>query len=426
MSDNAAPTPRKNPVFTIFLTVFLDLLGLTIIIPVLAPLLVDSLEVFGPEVELQTRTLTLGAVIGTFALMQFFSAPFLGALSDKYGRRKVLFYSLYASLLGYILFGLGIIWGSLEIMFLGRIVGGLGSGNISVIYSSIADVSSAAEKARNFGIVGMAFGLGFVIGPVLGGFLADPEIVSWFSSSTPFFFSALLVALNIVLVYFRFPETNLHPNRELQPNLGGAMRNLVKAFGHPQLRSIFLVIFFFTFGFAFFTQFFQVFLIGKFEYDESDIGLLFGYIGVLIALTQGLLVRALSKRVGPMKLVLFCLPLLVLAFIVLVFPDTSLGLYLVMPGVAVAQGLTSPNLYAIVSNSVPEDQQGETLGMQQSMQSLGQLVPPLIGGYAVAQVLTMPIWLAAGTVFLGWVIFVWQFGKKALKEGPPQDVEAGE
>lgn len=393
----------KDPILTIFFTVFLDLLGVTLIIPILAPLLIDSYELLGPEVSFDERTQTMGFLIAVFSICQFISSPFLGSLSDKFGRKKVLFYSLFITFFGYLIFVSGIIYNNILLLFLGRALSGIAAGNISIIFSAIADVSGVEQKARNFGIVGIAFGLGFIIGPVLGGMLADPSLVSWFSFTTPFFFAAFLVVINLFLVWFNFPETLLEPKKDSRVSLFAAFQNLAKAFRHMELRNIFLVVFLFTFGFAFFTQFFQVFLIEKFSYDQSDIGLLFGFIGVNIALTQGLLVRVLSKRFSPAQVTLVAMVCLVLAFIALLIPDTNLGLYLVIPGVALTQGLASPNLSAIISNSVSADKQGETLGLQQSMQSLAQAIPPIISGYAISFALEFPIWMAAISTFFAWL-----------------------
>jgi len=220
----------------------------------------------------------------------------------------------------------------------------------------------------------------------------------------------------LMLVWYNFPETLLSPNKEVRVSLLAGFNNLGKAFQHLELRNIFLVVFLFTFGFAFFTQFFQVFLIKKFSYDQSDIGLLFGFIGINIALTQGVLVRILSKRFSPAQVTVVSMLLLAFAFIILLIPDTNLGLYLVIPGVALTQGLASPNLSAIISNSVSADKQGETLGMQQSMQSLAQAVPPIISGYAISFALEFPIWMASLSTFFAWIFFLVIFKKVSKPE----------
>ena len=348
----------------------------------------------------------MDSLVATFSIFQFFGAPFFGSMSDKYGRRKVLFFTLFISLVGYLLFALGVYIRSLEMLFIGRSIAGIGSANISVIYSAIADISDSDSKAKNFGLVGMAFGLGFVIGPVLGGVFSDSSIVSWFNFGTPFLLAALLVIINIFQAYFRFPETLKHLNPKVNLSFLGGWANLKKAFSHPSLRTIFSVIFLFTFGFSFFTQFIQVYLIQKFAFDQADIGYLFGYIGVIIAFTQGGLLRIIANKVRPKPLVAVCLFALSVAFLILLIPDSTLGIYLFMPGVAIFQGLTMPNLSAIVSNTVPSHLQGETLGMQQSMQSLANTVPPVIGGFAVAFALNFPILLAAGCTFIAWVVFI--------------------
>lgn len=401
-----------NPMPTIFLTVFMDLLGLTLIIPILAPLLIDSNDLLGPEVSEGSRNLWYGIVIGIFSLCQFVGAPLLGSASDRVGRKRVLYITLSGTLVGYLFIAYSIWTGSLVLLLIGRAIQGLSAGNISVIYSAIADISKPEEKAKNFGLVGVAFGLGFIIGPVMGGVLSDPEIVSWFSFVTPFLVSATLVVLNLFMVHFLFPETNVNRNPDAPIAVLAGLQNLGKAFRSPDLRSIFIVVFFFTFGFTFFTQFIQVYLIRDFSFDQADIGYLFGYIGFVIAFTQGVLVRYLSGRVAPaniLRVALFCLSI---AFMLLLIPDQTLGLYLLMPLVAINQGIANPNISATVSNMAPAHLQGQTLGMQQSVQSLAQIIPPLIGGFALSISASSPIWLASGSIFIAWLAFVVQFGLK--------------
>ena len=413
-------TNRRTPIFTIFLTIFIDLLGVGIIIPILAPLLLDKGGMLPPEVSFAQRTQILGFLIATFSLFQFLFAPLLGSMSDKYGRKKVLFSTLFVTFFSYLLFAYGIYVHNIVILFISRAFQGIAASNISIIYSALADISTPQSKAKNFGLVGMAFGLGFIIGPVLGGVLSDDSLVSWFSFSTPFLLAAGLALVNIFLVKYEFQETltELNVNAKITPFAG--LKNLKKAFSNEVLRVVFLVVFFFTFGFTFFTQFFQVYLIEKFYFDQSDIGFLFGYIGILLVFTQGVLVRAASRRLDPQAVLVFSLLLLMVGYLVLLIPDTTGGLYAVLPLIPIAQGLTSPNLSAMISNSAPRHLQGETLGMQQSVQSLAQLLPPIIGGFVVALTIDIPMWLAAGCALLSWLVFIFGYWKKSKKKKAAQ------
>ncbi|GAB4418222.1 MAG: tetracycline resistance MFS efflux pump [Bacteroidia bacterium] len=402
-------TRRSNPFPTFLLTVFLDMLGLTIIIPILAPLLKESGGMLAADIGDAGRNQLYGLLLAVFSVCQFLSAPLLGSLSDRYGRKRVLFGSLFLTLGGYLLFAWGVHVETLWMLFAGRALSGLAAGNLSVIYSAVADLSKPEEKARRFGLLGVAFGVGFIIGPAIGGLLGNSEVVSWFSYATPFLFSAALVALNLVLVYFNFPETLAVANTQVHISPAAGFHNLQKAFTNPALRTVFLTVFFFTFGFSFFTQFFQIYLIDRFAFDEGDIGLLFSYIGIMIALTQGGLVRYTSRRFTPVQVLSVSLGLLVVAYLCQLLPDSPGGLYLVVPLIAISQGLSNPNLSALISNTAPPHLQGETLGMQQSVQSLAQMLPPLIGGYAVTMALALPMWLAAGSTLVCWIIFMTYF-----------------
>lgn len=405
-------TPQKSPVGTIFLTTFIDLLGVGLIIPIVAPLLLESNQMLSPEISYGTRTQLLGYLISTFSIFQFISSPILGSLSDKYGRRKLLYVTVFATIFSYTLMGISIYIGNIYLFFLGRGLTGFAAGNLSVIYSALADISTPETKPKNFGLIGAAFGLGFIVGPVIGGLLSDSSLVSWFHYSTPFFASALLAFVNLAVIYKEFPETLKVPNPNVKVSLLTGLQNIQKAFvSNAVLRTIFLVAFLFVFGFTFFTQFFQVYLIKKFAYQQRDIGLFFGYIGILISITQGGLVRIFAKKFKSAQILSITILTMSLGYLVVLIPDVSWQLYLFMPMISISQGLTFPNVSTLVSNAAPAHLQGETLGMQQSIQSLAQIFPPIIGGIAVAFSLEFPMYLAAGCCFVAWAIFVAKFGR---------------
>jgi DHA1 family tetracycline resistance protein-like MFS transporter len=395
----------KLSVLPIFFTVFLDMLGLGIIIPILPAVLLDPRSSVLPlAFSFSTRTLIYGFLIASYPLAQFFGAPILGTLADQKGRKKLLTISLLGTLVGYVLFALGIVYNSIFLLFIGRILDGFTGGNISIAQSSIADISTPETKSRNFGLIGMAFGLGFIIGPYVGGKISDPSIVSWFTYATPFWLSVILTLINILLVLWYFPETLINARKVKVSALTG-IRNIQKAFTYKDLRTMFLVGFLLTVGFNFFTQFFQVFLIGKFQFNQSKIGDLFAYMGIWIALSQGLFLRPLSKRYKPMSILSVSIILLALTFPLLLLPTKAIGIYLIIPFIAIFQGLTQPNSTAIISNLADKDKQGEILGINQSIMSLAQALPPIIAGFITSISLNLPTIFAAGSTLLAWLIF---------------------
>ncbi len=400
----ARPTGQAR-LATIFLTVFLDMLGIGIIVPIVAPLLLDTSSNLIPEATpFGQRTMLIGLLISSFSIAQFFGSSVLGTLSDRFGRKKVLIASITGTTLGYAIFGLGIVTGQLWLLFAGRLLDGFMAGNLAVIYSAIADISTPESKSKNFGLVGAAFGMGFVVGPFLGGQLANTELVSWFNYATPFWVSALLGLVNVLVIWQYFGETLLvKVHKPLSWTSG--FTNIRKAFENEKLRSIFTVSFLFVFGFTFFTQFFQVYLIEKFDYREADIGMLFGYLGVWIAITQGALIRPVMKRFTPDQVIRLATIILSVVLLLLLVPDQSWQIFLIIPFISISQGLTSPNITATVSNLADADIQGEILGINQSVNSFAQLLPPLIGGILVGFDIRMPLLVSATFMFLAWLVF---------------------
>lgn len=407
---------QKSPLLTIFFTVFIDMLGVGIVIPVIAPILLYPEHNMLPlEFSMHTRTIILGFLIASYPIAQFFGAPILGALSDRYGRRKLLAISLIGTLIGYLLFATAILQQNIYLLFASRLLDGFSGGNISIALSSIADFSDEKSKSKNFGMVGAAFGLGFILGPYIGGKLADPSIISWFNAATPFWFAAILTLINLLFVVAAFPET-LREKLNTPVSMFTGIQNIGKAFQLKHLRIIFLVVFFLTLGFNFFTQFFQVFLINKFDYKISEIANVFAFMGIWIVVAQGAIQRPLSKRYSPLSVIRFSTILLGITLPLLLLPNESKYIFFVLPFIAIFQGLTQPNMISVVSSQAGKDTQGQILGINQSIQSLGMAIPPIIAGYINIVDINLPIATASLCILSGWGVLILFFKKKRTVE----------
>lgn len=388
------------------------MLGVTIIIPVIPALFFEGNSTFfDPSFSENNRSLLYGLLLSCYPLMQFFGAPILGALSDRHGRKPILRISILGSIIGYLLFGYAIIIKNIYLLFFARLLPGFMGGNISIVMSAIADISDDQSKAKNFGLVGAAFGIGFILGPAIGGILADSTVVSWFNHATPFWFTAILAIINFVLIYSIFPET-LKEKRNEKVSLLKGMQNVATSFKSPNLRAIFAVVLLLALGFSFYTQFFSVLLLQKFEYTEKSIGFLYGWIGIWLAITQGLIVRRMSGKIASEKVLTFSIAAVGIGIIILLIPDNDYWFYMINPFIAIAYGLTSPNLTTVISNQATASRQGEILGINQSMASLGTSIPPLIAGYLNTLNENYP--LMAGSMFIlcAALVFVFVFQRR--------------
>jgi MFS transporter, DHA1 family, tetracycline resistance protein len=411
---------NKKTLLTIFFTTFLDLLGFGLIIPVLAPMIVNNNSsifagIYSPEI----RSVIYGILMASFPLAQFFSSPIIGGISDKIGRRKVLIMSIFVIIIGYISFSLGVHFHSLILLLLGRLIPGIGSGNIVIVFSAMADISDKKNKTKNFGLIGVAFGLGFILGPLVGSQLSNSHLVSWFDYATPFYAATLMSIINLIFALLYFPET-LKMTSKVKISLMTGFTNISKAFNMPNLRTMFIIVFIYTFGFSFFTQFFPIVLINQYSFDEKQIGIIYGFLGLCVALSQGVLLRKMASIYSPRLLASYSLPLLGAAFLALVIPKESYYIYIIIPFLSVANSLAMPSLTTIISNLGTASDQGEILGINQSMSSLAQAIPPIIGGFLTISHYNLPIIFSAACAFLAWAIFMGN--KKNIKDVKPTEI----
>ncbi len=400
---------KRSPLLVIFLTIFIDLIGIGILIPVVPQLLAnpDSPQYLLPTgMSLDNGYLLLGVLTASYTIMQFIAAPILGQLSDKFGRRPILIASLAGTSLGYVLFAIAIIIHNIPLLFASRMLDGITGGNISVAQAAIADISTPENRAKNFGLIGAAFGLGFIIGPYIGGQLANPDYGSWFTAATPFWFAALLAFINIISILFLLPETNKR-KKAAAIDWTKSFHDIIKALKIQKLRWLFIVNFLYIAGFTFLTTMFGVFLIDRFGFREASIGNFFAYIGIWIVITQAILTRFIAKHFSERAVVSVSLigtGIMMLFFLV---PGPWMVLLAVVPFFSMCNGLTQANFMALISRSAPDTVQGEVLGINASVAALAQSIPPIIAGYVASLLHPSSTLLTAAliTIFSG-IVFL--------------------
>jgi len=413
-ADNSQKQNRRTLAVILF-TIFVDLLGFGVLIPVIPLLLGDPVSKYyliGGKFSVSQGYILLGYLSAMWALAVFLVAPIMGQLSDKYGRRKILLFALSGTSLSYVLFATGILTRNLPILFISRFFDGITGSSISAAQAAIADITKPENRAKTFGLIGAAFGLGFILGPYVGGKLSDPAILSWFNAATPFWFAAFLSFLNVLFILFFFKETLKEKNRALKITLTRAFSNIFKAAQLGSIRTILATNFFFQGGFAFFTTFFSVFLIHKFSFTQGNIGDFFSYVGLWAVLAQVVILPLVIKKFSECQILRYSLLGLSIFMFLELFPDKSWELLLITPFFAVASGISQANITALVSRSAGQSVQGEILGINSSVQSLAMAIPPIISGYIAAAFLPdTSILVSAIVIFLGWAIFFFGFGK---------------
>ena len=374
-----------SPLVIIFVTVFIDLLGFGIIIPLL-PFYAES---FGAS------ALEIGLLGTSFSLMQFLFSPVWGRWSDRIGRKPIILVGLLGSCASYVTMAMA---NSLLLLFVARIVGGIAGANIPTTQAYIADVTTPENRARGMGMVGAAFGLGFIFGPALGGLL------SRFSPETPMWCAAALCLANFIAAWFLLPESRM---ASATTKTLGRLEAFRHAMHNPTLLLIFALYFIVTMAFAGFEATFALFAEARFGYTAASIGFLFAFIGVVLATIQGVLVGRVVGKIGertliPIAILVISISIGTIAFVWSV-PTLLMALFLL----AVGMGFNNPSLSAMVSKLSSEDDQGGNLGLASSMASLGRVVGPVWGGYLYdAFGMTTPYLSAAAIMFVAFLVSV--------------------
>ncbi|MDQ6652968.1 MAG: MFS transporter [Acidobacteriota bacterium] len=362
---------KRSPLVVIFTTVFIDLVGFGIVIPVL--------PFYAAGTRFNASPRTVGFLFASYSVMQLIFSPVLGRLSDKYGRRPVLLVSIIGTGMGFLILGFAT---TLWMLFVGRILDGITGGNISTAQAYIADITTKEDRAKGMGLLGAAFGLGFIFGPAIGG------ILSRWGVAVPFLFAAGLCFANAVLLYFTLPETVTphHPARVSAAG-GRGLSQLMESLRQPLLSFVLIIYFLFIVAFSIMTTSFSLFTMFRFGYDAQHNGYLFAYVGVIAVIIQGGLIGRLVKRFGELPLVivgalLFAGSLFAVPFV----GPTSGGLLALLGGgglFSIGNSLSGPALTSLASKSVGPAEQGGVLGVTQSAASLARAVGPSLAALLI-------------------------------------------
>jgi DHA1 family tetracycline resistance protein-like MFS transporter len=378
-------TSKRASLGIIFLTIFINMVGFGVVIPVLP----FYAERFG------ATPLQIGWLFGIFSLIQFIFSPLLGMLSDRFGRRPVLMISALGTAAGFIIMGAG---QTLTMLFVGRIIDGLSGGSIGTAQAYMADITAPEERSRAMGLIGAAFGLGFVFGPALGGATA-----AYFGHSAPMFLAGGMALVNAFLIYFLLPESLPKDKRSAQlkePLLPNILKHVQRAPYFTVVATYFILIT----GFSIMTAIFALFVAHQHRFDEKATGYLFAMLGIIGVIIQGGLIGRLVKRFGEASLAAAGAIILAGSLFAMPFTTTMLPLLLACAGIAIGNSLLSPTLSGIASRSVDAEWQGRALGILQSAGSLARWIGPVMGGWllhfdlhkSAGDYARTPFWVAAG------------------------------
>ena len=374
----------------IWTTVALDLVGFGIVVPILGRYAKD----FGAS------GLQVGMMFASFSVAQMIFAPILGRISDRIGRKPVIIVSLIGTAIGSFVTGAA---GALWVLFLGRIIDGASGASVAVAQGAIADIAPPERRAQLLGMLGAAFGIGFVVGPALGGLAALG------GTHVPFYVAGTIASINAVAAWIRLPETKGHAAPHERAKLRASL-------GSPILKRFATSSVFATIGFSGFEATFSLFGGERFNLTVGSTAVVFLFIGLVLTLVQGGLVGPLTKKLGSRNLVRIGMGMGALGLVVLSTTQNMqwLVLFIALTCIAIGQGVLGPSSGALVIEAAPVERRGEILGYLQSINAFSRVAGPIIGGALFDHVGIGSPYLIGGVLFLGALVVIWPVTKPVV------------
>src|SRR3990167_11474297 len=372
---------KNKPLLTIFLIVFVDLLGFGIILPLL-PYIAEKFKADPAQI---------GFLSATYSFFQLIATPILGRLSDRYGRKKLLIISQIGSTFGYLLLGLA---HNLPLLFISRMVDGITGGNISIAQAYIADVTTKENRAKGKGMIGAAFGLGFIFGPAIGGFLAG------FGYSYPAYFAMGVSCITVLATVLFLPESVDVKKAATTKRTAFNLAEFKKIIFNPTIGYLIVVFFLLNTSFSVLQGNFALWTQAKFGFGPQQNGFFFAYIGILAVIFQLKVLPFAVKRFHEKKLLKYSFFFLALSMFLMPLIPMASFLLLTQLLFVLGNSMANPSIQALASENVPKEEYGGTLGILQSAGSLGRIIGPIIGGEIFFHYgKDMPFFLAAGVLF---------------------------
>lgn len=355
---------KNKALIPIFIVVFVDLLGFSIILPLLP---FYALK-FNVSAE------TIGMIAAVYSVCQFAASPILGALSDRYGRRPVLIYSQFGSMIGFILLGLA---GNIWIIVLSRFVDGISGGNITIASAYVADVSEPKDRASAMALIGVAFGLGFLFGPLIGG-----ELAALWGMSAPAYAAAFFSLLSLTLTIFYLKEPEVHRSAARKKGLA-YYTEAIGYFKIKNLRTILTIFFFFALPFSLYVSMFSLYAHIELNFSEREVGRFLAYVGLLGIIWQGGVIRPLVKKIGELSILRYGLAAMSVGLLGIVLAENWQQLAIVALVFSFGTGVTRVVLSSLVSQMAPSDKKGGVIGVSSSIESFTRIIGPLLGGWLI-------------------------------------------
>ena len=359
---------KNRLLFSIILVVFIDLLGFSLILPLL-PYYAETFK---------ANNFVTGLLVASYAAAQLVGAPLLGRLSDRYGRRPVLIASIFGTFIGFLLLGFA---RTLAMLFAARILDGLTGGNLSIAQAYISDVTEAKDRSKGLGLIGAAFGLGFIIGPVTGGFLSQ-----W-GYAVPAFAAAALSFVNLLLIYAWLPES-LTPEKRASMNQkkpAVTFGALLQALRRPFTGSLLVTRFFFGLAFAIFQTIFSLYTLTKFNLTAQNTGLILTYVGVLSVIVQGFLVGRITAKIREDILIVACAALMAVSLAGWALAPSVIALIVILTPTAISGGILNTLLSSTLTKAVEPQEVGGILGLSAAVESSTRIFAPILGGALLQQ-----------------------------------------
>lgn len=356
---------KKASLTIIFFTVFIDLMGFGILIPIL-PTFADKV--------LHITEFQIGVIVAIYSLIQFLFNPILGKLSDQVGRRPLIISTLFITMFSYLMFAFA---NNFWILFLSRLIAGFGGSNIGVAQAYIADITEKSDRAKGMGMIGAAFGLGFMFGPLIGG------VISGYGYEYAGFLSAGFSFLAIIFSFFFLPESlkksGDEPKRKLQLFNFQEVRNILRL---PVVGLLILLFFIIIFSIANIYGTFALLGYKAYHFSDKQNGLLFGISGLVGAIIQGYAIRKISTKITDRNLVLYGGLFMMFGLAFLPYGNSFFDAAIIVSVLSIGTGILQPTILSMISKYSPDNQQGEILGVNQSLSALGRVFGPLWGGFA--------------------------------------------